>query len=467
MATFEMRVSCSLNPIEVARNVGGEWTIQPPSPLTGVSLDSRVVRPGDLFVALRGEQCDGHQFIEAAARNGASGAVLSTLPDDVDSRFPCLCVPDTLAALHALARGRREAFSGRVVALTGSVGKTTVKEMTASILQRAGSTVSTLGNFNNVTGVPLSILQANPEVEYAVIEVGMSMPGEILSLMPMVKPHVVAVLNIAPVHMENFQSLEAIAAAKAEIFTHLEPEAVAVVGADDPLVRRMDPGPGVRKLFFGTGPEADVRVGKPYVATLDGQRFDLFWRRHKLTIHLAALGDHNRVNAAAAAALGLAAGVGHRAVAEGLAAYRPGMMRSHVVRLSDGSVLFEDCYNASPVAFQEAVKTLVTIPKAGRRVVVMGDMLELGSGSVRFHRAAGEQAAELGVDLFFGFGPQTRHAVLAFKERAPTRLCGHFSKLGDLLEVVVGNHETDDVILVNGSRGMRLERLTEQLNQQL
>jgi UDP-N-acetylmuramoyl-tripeptide--D-alanyl-D-alanine ligase len=467
MATQEMRTSCVLDPALIARDTQGEWTTEPHSPLTGLSLDSRVVRAGDLFVALKGETSDGHRFIDAAIRNGAGAAMVGSTPGVTDPHFPYLRVHDTLAALHALARSAREAFSGMVVALTGSVGKTTVKEMTASILRRLGDTVSTLGNFNNVTGVPLSILQLQRSVKYAVIEVGMSASGEIRSLMSMVRPHVAAVLNVAPVHMENFVSLEEIAAAKAEIFSHLEEEPVVVLNSDDPLVRAMVPGSRIRKLYFGTHPDANLRLGDTAEVTIDVQRFDLFLNGHRLSIELKAPGRHNRINAAAAAALGFAAGASDSAVVEGLAAYRPGMMRSELVNLSDGSLLFDDCYNASPRAFEEALKTFVSLPKAGRRIVVMGDMLELGTDSGLYHRAVGEEAARLGVDVLLGFGPLTRFAVAAFQVAAPGRLCGQYDDLEDLTNQLLDIHQADDMVLVKGSRGMRMERVTERLKAEL
>jgi UDP-N-acetylmuramoyl-tripeptide--D-alanyl-D-alanine ligase len=341
-----------------------------------------------------------------------------------------------------------------------------VKEMTASILRRVGTTVSTVGNFNNRTGVPLSILQMNRTVAYAVIEVGMSISGEIRALMPMVRPHVAGVLNVAPVHMENFANLEAIRDAKAEIFTHLEDKAVAVLSADDPLVRTMNPGPEIRKRFFGMSPSADVRVGEARETAIEGQEFDLFCREHKLPVRLAALGEHNRLNAAAAAALAMAAGASVTAIAEGLAAYRPGMMRSELLKLSDGSLLFDDCYNASPRAFEEALKTLIAVPQAGRRIVAMGDMLELGTDSVEYHRKVGERAAELGVEVFFGFGPLTAHAVEAFQKHAPTRTFRQFASIDDLFRDLVKIHKPDDIILVKGSRGMRMERVAERLKVQ-
>jgi UDP-N-acetylmuramoyl-tripeptide--D-alanyl-D-alanine ligase len=263
--------------------------------------------------------------------------------------------------------------------------------------------------------------------------------------------------------MENFKSLETIADAKAEIFAHLETQSVAVLNADDPLVRTMNPGPGVTKSFFGMRPGVDVRLSETGLVTLEGQRFGLFCGEHELSVELKAPGEHNRMNAAAAAALGIAAGASFAAVVEGLAAFRPGMMRSELISLSDGSLLLDDCYNASPRAFEEALNTLRTLPRAGRRIVAMGDMLELGADSMEFHRLVGEQAAELGVDVFFGYGPLSRHAVQAFKKRAPTKLCGHFTDLGRVFEELVKSHAADDVILVKGSRGMRMERLTEQL----
>ncbi len=460
MAAFEMRTECLLNSHKVAEWTNGRWTARCRDRFGGVALDSRVVRQGDLFVALKGGSSDGHLFVAEAFRRGAAAAVVSASPEGLDPEHPCLLVDDTLAALHALASGCRALFTGTVVALTGSVGKTTVKEMVASVLRQMGTTVCNAGNFNNVTGVPLTVIQMCSDAPFAVVELGMSHVGEIRALVPLVKPHVAAVLNVASVHLENFSDLEAIAEAKVEVFHEMRKGSTAVLNIDDLLVKSMDPGPCIGRLFFGKDRLADLRLLDDISANLDCQTFSLVWKGKNLTIRLRALGEHNRMNAAAAATLALAAGANETAVLDGLAAYRPSMMRSELFTLSDGSLLLEDCYNASPPAFFAALRTLSELKISGRRVVVMGDMLELGSSASEFHRDVGRQAAELGVELLLGFGPLTEYAVRAFIDSTREGRARHFASIDDLNCFLFQDHVEGDAILIKGSRQMRMERVS-------
>lgn len=461
MATMPLRVDCVLDPGDVARWVGGTWRGGVPRAITGVCLDSREARPGDLFFALPGRSVDGHQFLAQAAAKGAAGVVVSRA--DVEVFVPCLLVEHTLPALQALAAAHRMRWEGRVAALTSSVGKTTVKDMVASILSTLGPTASTPGSFNNATGVPLTLLGITAHHRYAVVEIGMSRAGEIAQLVPMVKPHVAAVLNVKPVHLEFFPSLEAIAAAKAEILSGLSPGGVAVLNADDPLVRAMTPPPGTRVLWYGTREGCHVRLLPGGQVELDGQEVHLEWEGNPLTVTIPVLGAHHRMNAAGAAAMAMAMGAGPHHVRHGLACFSPSPLRSHLRRLGDGSLLLEDCYNASPEAVKAALLTLRDLPVAGRRVAVLGDMRELGAQAEEFHREVGAYAAAMGVEYLLAIGPLTQPLAEAFRSAAPHAQALHFSSLEDLIATLLSTHHPDDVVLVKGSRAMGLERVCEAL----
>ncbi len=459
MATRALRVDCVLDGRALAQWTAGRWIGGSPSP-GGICLDSRAIRDGDLFVALLGSSTDGHLFLAHAQARGSCGAVVSRVDPAV--RMPQLLVKDTLVALHAMASGHRASFGGKIVAVTGSVGKTTVKEMTAAILRQAGATIATPANFNNVTGVPLTLLSLTPEARYAVVEIGMSFPGEIRRLVPLVKPWIAAVTNVRPVHLENFPDLEAIARAKAEILEGLDPDGVAVLNADDPLVRALVPPKGQRRVWFGTAPDADLVLLPDASVTLARQRFRLAWRGQAFEVSLAVPGVHNRVNAAAAATLALCAGATVEQVVAGLASFSSVEMRSTLRRLRDGSLLLEDCYNASPSAVTIALRTLCELPVEGRRVVVLGDMRELGPSGPSFHWDAGALAARLGVECLLGFGPLSAHAVDAYSSLSDG-VGMHFDSIEALASFLLADHRAGDVVLVKGSRAMRLERVVGEL----
>jgi len=456
-----MRTTCILHPVEISRATGGKWDRDITDAFQGVALDSRIVLPGDLFIALKGSISDGHTYISKAIERGATGVIISSKKLWNSTQVPMLLVDDTLKSLHAIATECRNQFNGRVVAITGSVGKTTVKEMTSAILRREGKTVATSGNFNNTTGVPLSVLQMCESAAFAVIEMGMSYAGEIRSLVHMVKPNTAGILNVRPVHLENFHDLEEIAAAKAEILEGVESGGTIVLNADDKLLRTLHTRKEFRFVLFGRTPNARLKLGRIRSSTIAAQRFDLIWDGESFDVCLHAPGMHNRMNSAAAAALSLASGCSIDSVRQGLEDYRPGMMRSKLWKTGDGGIVLEDCYNSSPAALSSAIDTLAHIPVPGRRVLIMGDMLELGHAESDFHAQAGEEAAAKDIACLIGFGPLTAHAVSAFQQKNPDGTSIGAIDITDLWEAVRSTHRRGDVVLIKGSRGMALERIVD------
>lgn len=461
MATLPMRTDCRLTGKDLADWTGGLWVGETPQAVRGVCLDSRAIVPGDIFAAMCGAATDGHEFVQDAEARGAAAALVSR--DDVATGIPCLKVGDTLAALHTIAGRFRDRYSGIVVALTGSVGKTTVKDMTAAILGLIGPTAATAGNFNNATGVPLTLLALRADHRFAVVEIGMSLPGEIRSLVPLVRPMVAAVTNVRPVHLQNFDTLADIAAAKGEILPGIQPGGIAVLNADDPLVGAMRPPEGVRTLWFGRSSAADLWLAPGSHAEVDRQHFTLGWRGREIAVTLGVPGKHNQLNAAAAAAISLACGVTPDDVVAGLARFTPSPMRSRLVHLADGSILLEDCYNASPDAFAAALATIAQLPVGGRRVVVMGDMRELGAAAEYYHRELGASAAEADVAELLAHGPLAAGSVEEFRRAAVGGIACHCATLEELARRLLADHQAGDVILIKGSRAMALERVSSAL----
>ena len=461
MATLPMRTDCALSGEVLAEWTGGRWIGTPPDALRGVCLDSRAVVPGDLFVALPGTSSDGHAFIDDAKNRGAGAAVVCHA--NGPPRLPLLVVGDTLGALRTMAARRREEYGGTVIALTGSVGKTTVKDMTAAILAEVAPTAATRGNFNNATGVPLTLLALDTIRTFAVVEIGMSFPGEIRSLVRLVKPHIGAVLNVRPVHLENFPDIRGIAAAKGEILAGIEPGGTAVLNIDEPLVRALPLPEGIMRVWFGEDASADLRLEANARVDMDRQSFSIQWHGLVIPVSLAAPGAHNRLNAAAGAAIALAAGARAEHVTAGLAKFAPSPMRSRLVRLVDGSLLMEDCYNASPDAVRAALRTIAELPVNGRRVVVLGDMRELGSSAEEFHRRVGDEVASLGISSFLAFGPLSARAVDEYRRHMSAGRGAHFDAVEDLIARLIDDHRAGDIILVKGSRAMRMERVTSAL----
>lgn len=375
----------------------------------GASLDSRTISPGELFVALRGERVDGHDYLVAAAARGAAGALVER---PVDVALPQVVVPDAERALQAAAAAHRKRFRGPVVAVAGSNGKTTTKEMVRAILAQRRQVLATRGNLNNHLGVPLTLLALDETHEAAVIEVGANHPGEVAFLTTLVRPTVGLVTNAGAEHLEGFGDLEGVARAEGELFAGLQDGAVAVVNADDAYAPLWDGQCGaVRRERFGFSAAATLRV-VGWSTTASGQAFRLESNAGSVPVNLPLLGRHNALNAAGAAAAALAAGASLEEVAAGLAAVAPVAGRLVLRQAIGGARLIDDTYNANPSSVTAGLDLLAAYP--GERWVVLGEMAELGAHTASAHTQAGVEARTKGVARLFTLGEPTRLAAEAF-----------------------------------------------------
>lgn len=421
-----------------------------------VLIDSRAVQSGDLFLALPGERADGHDFVAAAARSGAAGAVVSR---HVDAPLPQIVVPDVAAALALAGAAWRAAYGGTVLGVAGSNGKTTTKEMLASILAQRGECLSTRGNLNNHLGVPLTLLRLAPRFRDAVIEVGANHPGEVAGLVSLARPAVGLITNAGAEHLEGFGTLEGVARAEGEMVAGLAADAVAVINADDefaPLWRGMT---SARVVDFGFAGNAAVRASEVRLQ-VDAQGFATHFTLHadsgSVAIALALAGRHNVSNALAAAAAALAAGATLQQVATGLRMVRAVPGRMQFKPLAGGAWLIDDSYNANPSSARAALEVLAEM--TGRRWLVLGDMGELGEHAADSHREMGALARSLGIERVFTFGALAALAAESFGVGAE-----RYADI-DALSQAVGSALRGDVrLLVKGSRVNRLERLVAAL----
>jgi UDP-N-acetylmuramoyl-tripeptide--D-alanyl-D-alanine ligase len=442
---------------ELARVTGGVLR-GADAAFTTVTSDSRAVGPGALFVALRGERFDGHQFVPEALERGAAGALVAR---HVSVPLPQVVVPDALEGLTVFAAAWRRNFDGTVVGITGSNGKTTVKEMTGAILGSAGPCLVTQGNLNNHIGVPLTLSRLEATHRYAVIEMGANHRGEIAHLAAVARPDVGLVINAGPAHLEGFGDLEGVAQGKGELFEALAIDGTAVINADDRfaaywhgLARAVG-----RVVTFGVRERADFSAHGVRSRLVDDgftTEFDLgspLGRRH---VSIALAGEHNVMNALAAAAAAHAAGATLEAIVEGFSKMRPVSGRLDVKRLPGGARLIDDSYNANPASLRAGLRALAGIE--GDRWLVLGEMRELGEESSRLHAEIGEFARQSGVSRLLAVGDESRHAVETFGAGATW-----FAGIDDLIGAVRGDLGPGVTVLVKGSRSNRLERVATAL----
>lgn len=454
------------------------------------SIDSRTIGAGELFFAVKGERADGHDFVEAAMANGAVAAVVSQrwlAPANFDEcrllRVPDDCEDCVLGAMQGLARRVRESWAAhggkRVIGITGSAGKTTTKECVAAVLQTTFNVLKTEGNLNNHFGVPLQLLRLQPEHDVAVLEMGMNHAGEIRALARIAKPDWAVVSNVAAVHLEFFpEGIAGIARAKYELVESLPEDGVAFLNADDPYVAAFGEGMGARAVFYGTGADAHLRAGDIEDHGLSGTDFTLSFRSGNAhrneekpgsegkpasgawTVVLRLPGRHNVLNALAAIAVGMASGVKPLDAMGALEKLRPGAKRGEETEWR-GARLINDTYNSNPAALQSMVRALRSA-EARRRIVVAGEMLELGSQGSALHRESG--AAMCGVDVVVGVRGLAREMVAGAEAAGvPTTLfLDTPAEAGAWLRA---NLRAGDVVLLKASRGVRLEGALEALRE--
>jgi UDP-N-acetylmuramoyl-tripeptide--D-alanyl-D-alanine ligase len=421
--------------------------------VTTVTIDSRNAAPGSLFVALRGERVDGHDFAAAAHAGGAAALLVErALPLDV----PQLVVDDAIAALARIASGLREERDTTVVALTGSNGKTSVKTLTAAILSRVAPTYANPGNRNNEIGMPLALIDQPEDARFAIYEMGAGQPGDIDHLAAIARPQVTLVNNIGPAHLERMGSLVGIAETKGAIHARLPVDGTAVINADDAFAPWFEVRlPRCRVLRFGIDASADVRA-VDWRPDADGSRFRLVTLQGESLLQLPLPGRHNLLNALAAASLALAAGAPLSAIVDGLQAATAVAGRLQAQSLPGGAELIDDSYNANPGSVAAAITVLAARP--GRRWLVLGDMRELGPDAARLHAEVGEQARSAGLDAVWTVGEHAAAASRAFGEQGR-----HFDRQADLIDALRASITADVHCLVKGSRGSRMDRVVDAL----
>ena len=452
---------------ELARACGGTLRGSGEVEIKSVSTDTRSLPSGALFVAVKGESFDGHDFLADAARLGAAAVLIARAPDP-SLTVPAVVVGDTIEALGALARAHRASFAGPVVAITGSNGKTTTKELCAHLLESAGRRVRrTPGNLNNHIGLPLSILGLAAADEVLVVELGMNHEGEIDALTRIADPTVGAITNVAPAHLGLLGSLEAIARAKGELFGRMRADATAIVNADDANCVAQSARFAGAKLRFAVKAPADF--GARDVRVEAGKAsYTLVCPAGEAPVRMGAPGLHLVDDGLCAAAAAFASGsLGARpldAMQRGLESFAGVPGRGVVLRTREGVRVVDDCYNANPHSVGRALETLAQLREGGRTIAVLGDMFELGEGEAALHAGVGRAAAATAVDVLVAVGPLSRHMARAAREAGVARVL-EADGAEDAAAQVRANARAGDVVLVKASHGMKLERVVQILTE--
>ena len=440
----------------LAQELGGELLGEDVM-FSNVSTDTRSLKSGDLYLALVGENFDGNNFIKEAARAGAGSAVISR---QVESQLPALQVADTHTALAKIANMNRRRSTAKVIALTGSQGKTTVKEMLSSILNNSADCLATEANFNNTIGVPLTLLKVEEQHEYAVIEMGANGAGEIAFSVAATEPDIALITNASSTHLEGFGSLQGVVTAKGEIIDGLKNDGIMVLNADDAYVEDWSArAAGKRTARFSY--ENATGDAQYYASRVMGQddgtsSFDLQTPKGEQAVSIRLLGKHNVLNAIAASAVAMEAGASLTDVAGGLAKLNPVSGRLSRLLGMNGCHLIDDSYNASPGSFTAAIDVLSRL--AGQKVLVMGDMGELGIDTDSAHRKIGEYAADAGLDALWATGEKSKLAIEAYAGKGK-----HFESKEELIEALLDITNTDLTILIKGSHGAKMNEVVTAL----
>ncbi|MBF0098814.1 MAG: UDP-N-acetylmuramoyl-tripeptide--D-alanyl-D-alanine ligase [Magnetococcales bacterium] len=450
-----------------------------PLPLRGVSIDSRTIRPGELFAAVRGDRFDGHAFIDTAIAAGCA-AILAEQPPSEPCPVPVVLVPDVLHALGEAASRWRQQVNPLVLAVTGSCGKTTVKEMLTRVLQRHFTVVhATRGNFNNHIGLPLTLLAMPENCQALILEMGMSAAGEITYLAQLAQPEIGIITNVMPAHLESFADLDAIADAKGELLQALPQHGLAILPANRPYSARLrQKGANVSILTYAADAQADVysteegcqNAATPQMANSTGQSFIIHWqgKQDGVKTHLTYPGEHLRLNALAVAAAARHAGVPLPEIALGLQEFAPPAGRGGTRHAKGGWQVIDDSYNANPGSVRAALRAMPTPLPPGRRIAILGDMLELGKEAGLLHKELYHDLLENQISLLFTAGPlmYALHQEIEKQQAngvAQRIQAQHRQNPAEWLDQISPLLLPQDVVLVKGSRGMKMERIVENL----
>ncbi len=439
-------------------------------PVEGISIDSRSVAPGDLFIAIRGERFDGHDFVTEALGRGASGMVVQATAElpaaaTADAAPIVIAVADTTVALQQIARDVRRRSGARVVAITGSAGKTTTKEVVAEFLAARYRVFRNKGNLNNHIGLPLSLLELRSRPEVAVVELGMNHPGEIRTLVGIAEPEVRVWTNVGDAHLGFFASADAIADAKAEILEFARRDDVLVANADDARIAARATAFAGRVVTFGIQQSADVRALSVEERGLEGTRAVLRTPIGEIDVDTPLLGLGNLANVLAATAVALQFDISLDDVKARAARLRPAPRRGELLRLPGGLTLIDDSYNSSPSALRRALRTLQTATGSARKIAVLGEMLELGTHAARLHEECGAAAAAAGLDLLIAVGGTSARALAdaAVRGGMPESAVAYVPTSTDAAAVALQRTRPGDLVLVKGSRGIGTDVVVDRL----
>ena len=447
---------------DIAAATGGVIHGTDDNRINGVSTDSRTVQPGQLFLALRGDRFDGHGFIKEVIARGVKVIVASELPQgDLAAGVSMVVVNDTLRSLGDLATTYRNRFDLPIVGITGSNGKTTTKEMLATILEQTGPGLKTAGNLNNLIGLPQMIFKLDEQQRWAILEMGMSEPGEIDRLAEIAAPQTGIVLNAFAAHLQSMGDVASVARAKGELLLRLPASGCAVVNADDALIAAQPVPAGVRRITFGTA-NADVCATAVESLGINGQRFNLQMGGSSYSVHLQAFGRHNIYNALAAASAANAIGVAPALIVSGLENFRPYDKRFQLESVG-GLNLIDDSYNANPASMAAALATLVELKGLKKAFVALGDMLELGSDETELHHTLGIQAAKVADRLYLcgKLTAYTAEGAISAGMDATSIICT--SNHDEIVVDIVAHAQAGDFVLTKGSRGMRMDIVAEEI----
>jgi UDP-N-acetylmuramoyl-tripeptide--D-alanyl-D-alanine ligase len=450
---------------DVLRGTGGRLhgALPPDALFRKVVHDSRHIAEGDLFVALHGERLDGHEFIDAAMQAGAAGALVDErwLAAHPEPPLPVVVVPDTLAALARLATYWRGLFAPRVVGITGSIGKSSTKEVVAAIAGARFQVVKSVGSYNNEIGLPLTVLEINPDTEVAVLEMGGAYKsGEIAELADIARPDIGVVTNVTHSHLARMGSLDAIAATKVELVEGLPDSGLVLLNADDARVRAMAGRASCRVSTYGLAEDADLRAVDVVGLGLEGVQFTLARGQEFDRITVPLLGRHSIYMALAGIGVGFELGMDLPDILRGFASPNV-QLRLILTPAHNGATILDDHYNANPVSSNAAL-TLLEELDAGRRIAVLGDMLEMGDFEEAAHRIVGRRAAEV-VDALFTVGPRALYINDEFRRIQPSKLALHFDTKSELVNALQDALRQGDLVLVKGSRGVQMEDVIEAL----
>lgn len=444
---------------EIAKAVGGVLEGPGNGKVRGYSIDTRTLNPGELFFAVKGPRFDGHAFLRQAMEKKAAGVVVEGGDAESSSTFSVVRVGSTLDALQNLARAVRRRWGQTIVAVTGSAGKTTTKEMIAAVLGKKFTVLRSIGNLNNEFGLPLCLLRVERYQTMGVLEMGMSAKGEIRKLASIAEPNEGVITNVNPVHLEFFDSIEGIAEAKAELLEGLVKPGVAYLNNDDSRVRAMARKFSGKIVTYGVKSVAAFKVQQVQDLGLEGSAFTVHHGRRDVNFVLPLLGTHNIANALAAVAVGVSHEVPWDDIRTAVAEMKPEKMRGEAIKFREGFAVIDDSYNSNPKALTEMIRFLGRLQGYSRKIVVAGEMLELGPESAELHRACGKEAAKIGAALIVGVQGEAHSLLDGAKEAGVEdrrlRFVPDAVQAGEFLARTV---RSGDVVLIKGSRGVKLEQ---------